>query len=421
MLYTIFYTSKENNTKTKPSNKIIKLKQAEIIETEIYGPRKQTKEGISDLTSKMIINLKEKTIRTDKSEIKFDKNKWTDWITLSFSAGFMRKIQGTFKAFVQETNPFEMFVTSLQIDPENPSLDISNPKEYSKTIVEEIKQKYYTLGIAEETDGLNDGIISPETFLAQAKEIDAEKEKIFWNEFEKFEEGIFAFVFDSSDRIQHMFWQSDKKIIEDYLIEKDKLIGKVLKKIDDKTQLIILSDHGFTEYDYSINVNKFLEQEGYLKTKSEKTKYPFENIDWSKTKAYSVGFNSIYLNLEGRESQGIVKESEKEKLIKEIKNKLENLKHKDKKVINKIYSSEEVWTGNLSLAPEMIVGFLPKYRMSWKSALGEIDENLIEKNDKPWNADHLMDPEFVKGIFFSNKKIDAPKKQEDVLKIILED
>ena len=265
---------------------------------------------------------------TDKNKIKFEKEKWTEWITISFNAGFMRKIQGTFKAFITETNPFEMFITTIQIDPENPSLEISNPKEYSKKIAEEIKQKYYTLGIAEETDGLNDGIISPETFLAQAKEIDSEKEKIFWNEFKKFEDGIFAFVFDTSDRLQHMFWQSNKKIIEEYLIEKDKMIGKIIDKIDEKTHLIILSDHGFTEYNYSINVNKWLEKEGYLKTKSAKAKYPFENIDWKKTKAYSVGFNSIYLNLEGREREGIVKKSEKEKLIKEIKTKLENLKHK---------------------------------------------------------------------------------------------
>lgn len=416
-----FYTTKDLKKEIKTTNKIVKLKQAEIIETEIFGPRKQTSEGIKELTSSIVINLKDKTIQTADSKIKFEEGKWTEWINISFSVGFMKKIHGIFKAFVKKETPFEMFITTIQIDPENPSLDISNPKDYSKKIAEEIKQKYYTLGIAEETDGLNDGIIDEKTFLAQTKEIDLEKEKIFWNEFAKFKEGIFAFVFDTSDRLQHMFWQSNKKVIEDYLIEKDKLIGEVLKKIDEKTHLIILSDHGFTEYDYSINVNKWLEKEGFLKTKSEKTKFPFENIDWTKTKAYSVGFNSIYLNIEGRERGGIVKESEKEKIVNEIKNKLENLKHENKKVINRVYAKEEMWTGNLSSAPDLVVGFNKKYRMSWKSALGEVDEKIIEKNDRAWNADHLVDPEFVKGVFFSNRKIEAPKKQEEVLKIILKD
>ena len=52
--------------------------------------------------------------------------------------------------------------------------------------------------------------------------------------------------------------------------------------------------------------------------------------------------------------------------------------------------------------------------------MGEIDEKIIEKNNRAWNADHLVDPEFVRGVFFSNRKIESPKKQEDILDIILE-
>ena len=415
-----FYTSKKIEKKLKPTNKIIYVTQQKIIRTKIFGPKEQTNEGQINLTSELIINLEKQTIKTNISKIKFKKNKWSDWLSISFKNKSSKKIQAIFKVFISNIKPFEMFVTSLQIDPTKPLIKISNPEEYSKIISKEIKQKYYTLGIAEETDGLNEGFIDYKSFLEQTKEIDDEKTKIFWNEFKKFKDGIFAFVFDTSDRLQHMFWQKDKKIIEKYFIEKDKFIGELLNKIGNTTKLFIVSDHGFEKYDYSININKWLYKNNYLHITSEKSKFPLENIDWKKTKAYSIGFNSIYLNLKNRESEGIILEKEKKKLEDEIKKKLENLKHNHKKVINKIYKSKEVWSGNLKSAPELIVGFMPRYRMSWKSALGDITEEIISKNNKKWNADHLIDPKFVKGIFFCNKKINPPKKQEDFAKIILD-
>ena len=96
----------------------------------------------------------------------------------------------------------------------------------------------------------------------------------------------------------------------------------------------------------------------------------FEYVDWDNTKAYSVGFASLYINVKGREKKGIV--IDREKIVNEIIVKLENLSDDNgNKVVNKAYKREEVYSGDyLENAPDIIIGFNPGYRMSWQSAVG---------------------------------------------------
>ena len=142
----------------------------------------------------------------------------------------------------------------------------------------------------------------------------------------------------------------------------------------------------------------------------------FKYVDWEKTKAYSLGFTSIYLNLEGREPQGIVDTKDKEALIDEITTRLENLKDNNKKVVRKAYRASEIYDGSqLSDSPDIVIGFNKGYRMSWQNAVGGVTKDIVFDNDKEWKGDHLVDHDLVPGVLFSNVKLDV--KSASVLDI----
>jgi len=294
----------------------------------------------------------------------------------------------------------------------------------------------------EDTGALTDESISDETFLEQTKQIEDERDKMFWLEFEKFKQSnraILAFVYDTSDRIQHVFWEHKlltKETSTDielndavigYFEEKDKFLGKIMEQIDGNTVLIVLSDHGFTSFEKNIDINSWLSKNGFMSLTEEPTEDKngelFQFVDWSKTKAYSVGFNGIYINLEGRESKGIVEESEREKIIEEIIDKLKGLKDPEtgKDIIYKVYRKEDVYHGDyLNNAPDIIIGFNPGYRMSWQTAIGGLTPEIISENTKKWDGDHLVDPSFVPGVLFTNLKINKKEpNQIDIAPTVL--
>ncbi len=107
----------------------------------------------------------------------------------------------------------------------------------------------------------------------------------------------------------------------------DGLIGRVMEQIDDDTLLLIISDHGFKSFQRCMNLNAWLHQNGYLALKDGKTESGdwFQDVDWSRTRAYTMGLNGLYLNIKGREREGIVDPSEAEALKDELRQKLNGL------------------------------------------------------------------------------------------------
>jgi predicted AlkP superfamily phosphohydrolase/phosphomutase len=67
--------------------------------------------------------------------------------------------------------------------------------------------------------------------------------------------------------------------------------------------LMVISDHGFNTFRYGVDLNRWLEENGYLalKENDREGKY-LTAIDWSKTKAFGLGLTGIFLNIKGRES-----------------------------------------------------------------------------------------------------------------------
>ena len=395
----------------KPEHLIEVVIENDLIKSQIYGPMTSgAGDKINTITTPFTIEVgdNEVLLKVGDDTHKLTTNEWSKWIRVKFELGFLKNITGIFKAYVTFTSPFQMYVTSIQIDPQSPIVNLSHPKDFSRELAEEIGD-YYTLGMPEETAGLIDDRLNEEAFLSQIREIESERDKMFWHGFEKFqrEGGIYAFIYDSLDRLQHMFWETDQinPEIEAYYIAKDKLLGKILDRVDEQTEIMIISDHGFASFDRAVNINTWLYEQGFLHlTKEPSDSNPgglYEYVDWSKTKAYSMGFTSIYLNLKNREPEGIVED--KQQVIKEIKEKLLQLTDNNEPVVHNVYRAEDIYSGDqLRDAPDLVVGFKPGYRMDWEAPVGGTTKEVVYDNTRHWRGDHLVDPSFVPGVFVSS-------------------
>jgi len=423
------YTEKYEKEDTEKKGEVIKVDVNDnIINTYISGPLVQKRGELQDIKTPMKIAINDQktiiTINDDEYEVKV--NEWSEMIRVKFKVYSFVEIYGIFKLYIESIKPeFEMYVGAIQIDPENQIVNITYPKEYGKELVENIGL-FYTLGMPEDVNAVKENNLTESALIQQIKEIEEQRNKMFFYEFKRFKEGIFVCVFDAGDRLKHIFWKNKvldgnrefivPKEIEDYYIEKDKFIGVVISKIDNDTKLIIFSDHGFNSFERQVNINSWLVEQGYMKINESADNSLLQFVDWSNTKAYSLGFTSLYINQKGREGKGIVGKEEKSGIINEIINSLKNLKDDSRPVFTHIYRGEDIYKGEHShLAPDIVLGFSEGYRMSDKNAIGSLDTSIILDNLTKWRGDHLIDRSHVPGVLFTNFKIN--KENPDITDI----
>jgi predicted AlkP superfamily phosphohydrolase/phosphomutase len=206
-----------------------------------------------------------------------------------------------------------------------------------------------------------------------------------------------------------------KNVIEALYIRMDKLIGKVLEKVDDKTVIIVMSDHGFTQFKRGVNLNTWFLQNGYLSLKDGKTTSGdwFENVDWKKTKAFSLGLTGVFINRKGREANGIVEEGDELRNLKrELMQKLKGLVDEETGEVSilDVVDTESALSGPYAYdAPDLLVGYNAGYRNSWTCATGRVTEKVFEDNTKHWSGDHCVDPKVVPAVLFVNREINTTR------------
>ncbi|HVW07033.1 MAG TPA: alkaline phosphatase family protein [Bryobacteraceae bacterium] len=347
-------------------------------------------------------------------------NQYSSWIRLPFSAMPGVSVHGIVRFLLTETAPeISLYVTPIQIDPESPALPISHPGFYSAYLAK-LLGSYATAGMAEDTWALNEGAIDETGFLSQAWDIFREREAMFDEALTNTQRGVVACVFDTTDRVQHMFFRhldgrGDPRwsgVIEDLYCRADALLGKTMAKLDPETALFVLSDHGFRAFRRAVNLNSWLLEHGYLALKDEAAESGryFEGVDWSRTRAYCLGLSGLYLNLRGRESCGIVAPGgEAESLKTELIARLSGLPDEELNgiAIRQVYATNQLYRGPyLNAAPDLIIGYNDGYRTSWDAAVGKATARVIEDNPKPWSGDHSVDPVLVPGVLFSNLKLE---------------
>ncbi len=342
---------------------------------------------------------------------------YTGWQRLRFRTAVGATAIGMARFLLTEAEPeCSIYMTPINLDPQRPALPISHPPYYAAYLAN-LLGDYATVGMAEDTWALNEGVIGEDAFLRQAWDIFAERESMFLNALENTRRGVVACVFDTSDRVQHMFYRRlgtthpHADTIDEMYVRMDALVGKAMAQAGDGTALFVLSDHGFCAFRKGVNINAWLRDNGYLHLKNggRESGSFFEGVDWSRTRAYALGLGGFYLNRKGRESLGVVEAGEAAGLKVEIIRKLEGLRDADGAApIRQVYATAALYRGPyLAEAPDFIVGYDDGYRCSWEAAVGKVSAQAIQDNDKAWSGDHCVDPELVPGVLFSNRKMDA--------------
>ncbi len=369
-------------------------------------------------------------IEIDSETFTIKVGEYSEWIPVKFKAGMGFTARGICRFYLKEISPeVEVYVTPVNIDPGHPDLPISHPVTYSIYLAK-LFGPYATLGLAEDTWALNEEVLDDQAFLAQCYGNHEDRERMFFDALEKTPQGLCACVFDTTDRVQHMFWRyldkdhpavrdvpQDQKprVIQDLYDRMDTLIGRVMEQIDDQTLLLVISDHGFKSFARCMNLNAWLHQNGYLVLKDGKSESGdwFEDVDWSRTRAYTMGLNGLYMNIKGREREGIVDAgAESESLKEDLRSKLDGLVDpaSGKVGITGMFDCDAVYAGPyIDNAPDLIVGYGEGFRASWDSVMGKVTTAIFEDNLKAWSGDHCVDPRLVPGVLFSNRKIAIEK------------
>lgn len=442
-----FYTSNRKSAVERTGGENFHVsKNGNTVKADLIGCQNPVKEDTEPLKHPFEVTIRDKTtalLKLNGQSCCLKKNEYSPWMNVAFKAGAGIKVHGICRFLLLNTEPFELYVTPINIDPDKPAMPISYPTVFSTYLSKKIGP-YATLGLAEDSWALNEKIIDDKGFLDQAVSIDAEREQMFFDAIDKLRNGLCVCVFDGTDRIQHCFWRyvddqhpannretpEDRRTasaIEDVYTKMDALVGKTMDKcIKDDTLFMVISDHGFNSFRYGIDLNRWLEENGYLKQKEgDRNEKYLASVDWSQTRAYAVGLAGIYLNLKGRESKGIVEKGEQaEELCKEIAEKLTELYDAEAKVkpINHVYIASEIYRGPYaSEAQDLLVGYKKGYRASWETAIGQVTEHIIHKNTKAWSGDHCIDPTLIPGVLFCNRPVDtASPRLMDIGPTVLE-
>ncbi|MBI5189473.1 MAG: alkaline phosphatase family protein [Nitrospirae bacterium] len=430
-----FYTSEPEEDAGVQGGKIVHVEVDEgVVEAELQGPSNSLKKEHPDIMLPFTVYVDEAApqarISIGGHDVILKQGEWSDWLTLSFPLAMGFDVKGIARLYLKEVRPeFKLYVSPVNIDPAHPSVPISTPAKYSGQVTEAIGP-HYTQGIPEDTWALNEGRLNEDEYLVQANIAKNERIALFRMELERFTRasaGVYFCYFGTTDTCSHMFWGhrdpnhpvydpavSPKYagVIEGFYRDMDGIVGEALAALPEGTEFIIVSDHGFSPFYRAFHVNRWLLDNGYIglldESLGESGEF-FENVDWSRTKAYALGLNGLYINLEGREGQGIVPASDRDALVAELAEKLGAVK--DPKgggtVISEAYDTAKIYTGEYKgIAPDMIIGYSSGYRGSWETALGKIPATLLDDNKKKWSGDHCMDAAFVPGIFFSSRKVD---------------
>ena len=357
---------------------------------------------------------------------------WSNWIRVEFQiVPLFANVKGMCRFYLKQAHPrFQLYVSPINMDPADPALPISTPSSYSRLLSDEAGE-FHTQGIAEDTKALSDGVLDDKEYLQQARTVLAEHRRIFDEEFPKFNQGLFFFYFSSLDLNSHMFWRlmdsqhpeydatladQNGSAIADFYQQMDQVLGEVLPHLDDRTLLLVVSDHGFAPYYRSFNLNTWLLINGYIKLTNNSTRdssEPFTNVDWTQTRAYGLGLNGLYLNLRGREKNGIVEPGHQaDSLMAELRTKLLAVQDpaSNQQVITRVDLASEAYQGPYARSgPDMLVGYNRGYRAGWQTILGAFPSEELEDNSNPWSGDHCMDYTLVPGVLLSNRKIVAQR------------
>lgn len=359
---------------------------------------------------------------------------WTGWLPVGFETlPMVSDVPGMVRLHLVSARPhLQLYVSPINLDPLTPAMPLSSPRGYAAHVAGEAG-RFYTQGMPEDTKALAAGVLDDEAFLAQARSVYAERMRLMRQQLAEFKAGVMFFYFSSVDQVCHVFWRAiipdarpeDARyagVIPEFYEKADAALGVAMARAEALgATVIVMSDHGFAPYSRKVHLNTWLLKQGYLALKEGDAEGATEgategalaspegaalgHIDWSRTQAYALGLNQLFINLQGREAGGVVPADEAPLLMKRLKRAL--LAMRDPKTGQRVVTSavsppEGAFPDR---TPDLLVGFNRGYRSSDESATGQLTDTVLEDNTGKWSGDHCMDPRWVPGVLLSNQPL----------------
>lgn len=469
------YTTDPSVSAVEGEARIVAVREFEgQIDTAIPGPPNALKEGDPATSAPLRITIDREAnaavLDVAGRMLVLEPGEWSDFVSVKFEMPLMGALDvyGIVRFYVRslEEGQVEIYGSPVNIDPAAPAMGVSEPADASAEVADLAHGigPFYTQGMPEDVNALKEGVFTPEEFMQQARLVQSEGERMLDFALERYmkngEGGLLFFYFSGVDLCGHMMWRHGddkhphhepefaardsswwskrpgstwKDIIADLYMEMDPVLGRVRDSVGDAT-LIVMSDHGFAPYRRRFSLNTWLLENGYLVLKEGASREKSEDdparsdvyiytaggaVDWSKTRAYGIGFNGLYLNLKGREKDdpstpenedGIVDPAQADALLREIKAKLEAFRDpaNGAQVVLRADLASEVYAAERRAeAPDLLVGYNADYDNSDQASMGRIPDYVLSDNNRgdTFNGSHLMAPDVVSGTLMSNRKV----------------
>ncbi|MEO1289642.1 MAG: alkaline phosphatase family protein, partial [Chloroflexota bacterium] len=215
------------------------------------------------------------------------------------------------------------------------------------------------------------------------------------------------------DRVHHAFWRyhdsehrlheadsSFSNTIRDYYKLVDEWLGRIITDLDENTSIIVASDHGVKRMDGAIAINEWLWRNGWLALKEEPngiTQFSHELVDWEHTRAWSTGgyYGRIFMNVKGREPQGIIPADEYEHVRDELMRAICDIPDdKGLPLQTSVFKPEEIYQSVNGIAPDLLVYFGD---LHWRcvGSIGYGQHFTLENDTGPDDANHAQDGMFI--------------------------
>ena len=373
----------------------------------------------------------------DGQTITLKTGEWSKWINLTFSVNLFVRLQGMVQLYLTAADQeLQLYVSPINFKPDAPPVPISSPAGFAGDIYDRLGP-YRTLGWAEATWPLNEGRMDEKTFMDDLYRAFDDRAQVILDRLTRPHWDLLVGVIESTDRVQHMMYRLidpthpmyDAALAAKYgdsilrvYRRADQFVQQVLDIVGNGTAVMIVSDHGFHSWRKAVNLNTWLVQKGYMTLQGQvpgEKKLDdlfgggefWENVDWSRTRAYAMGLGQIYFNLRGREGRGIVSPGQEyTALADELSTRLKNeLVDPDTKqpIVRAVYKRDDVYSGEyLGDASDLQVGFEDGYRVSWQTTLGGSPQGIVYPNMKKWSGDHGgYDFATTAGVLVTNRPI----------------
>ncbi len=373
---------------------------------------------------------KKAVIRVQEQTVTLAEGEWSPWMEWTFALSPKYHVRAISRFHLMQGDaPVRIYMTCLQMHPREPMIPISEPPAYSAELADRYGL-FKTIGWVYDTKALQKGDLTEDMFLEDVKRTMAWRRQLCLDEIDRGNFDLLVAAWTATDRVSHMFWRfRDPKhplytpegaakygrAVEDTYQTMDGIIGDVMARLQPGDLLMVISDHGFHSFRTGFSVNTWLIRNGYLAVKGQTDpataftdeKY-LQGFDWPRTRAYGLGLGMIFLNLRGREGQGIVAPEDAPALIEEIRGKLREVADPatGEKIFGQVYDLHGDQGESKIESPDIQLGYAEGYQTAKASAAGAAPKEILSPNDDKWSGEHASsDVADTPGVLFANQKV----------------